>query len=43
MAKLRYVLDTNIVALVVREPGGTLARRLAAMARTEFGISVIAG
>ena len=33
MARLRYVLDTNIVSLVVREPGGTLARRLAAMAR----------
>jgi tRNA(fMet)-specific endonuclease VapC len=42
MAKLRYVLDTNIVSLVVREPEGTLARRLAAMARAEFGISVIA-
>ena len=42
MAKLRYVLDTNIVSLVVREPEGTLERRLAAMARAEFGISVIA-
>ena len=38
---MRYLLDTNIVSAVVRDPGGTLAERLAAMPRSEFGISII--
>ena len=38
---MRYLLDTNIVSAVVRDPGGTLAERLSAMPRGEFGISII--
>ena len=38
---MRYLLDTNIVSLVVRDPGGTLAKRLSALPRSEFGISII--
>ena len=38
---MRYLLDTNIVSVIVRDPGGTLAKRLSAMPRSEFGISII--
>ena len=41
MPAVRYLLDTNIVSAVVRNPAGTLAERLAAMPRSEFGISII--
>ena len=41
MRAVRYLLDTNIVSAVVRYPGGTLAKRLSAMPRSEFGISII--
>ena len=41
MPAVRYLLDTNIVSAVVRDPGGTLAERLSAMPRNEFGISII--
>ena len=41
MRAVRYLLDTNIVSAVVRDPGGTLAKRLSAMPRSEFGISII--
>ena len=38
---MRYLLDTNIVSVIVRDPGGTLAKRLSALPRSEFGISII--
>ena len=41
MTEARYLLDTNIVSIAVREPGGTLARRLASMHRDEFAVSII--
>ena len=41
MPAVRFLLDTNIVFAVVRDPGGTLAERLSAMPRREFGISII--
>lgn len=41
MPAMRYLLDTNIVSVVVKEPGGALAKRLAAMPRSEFGISIV--
>ena len=41
MPAVRYLLDTNIVSVVVKEPGGALAKRLAAMPRSEFGISIV--
>ena len=41
MTEVRYLLDTNIVSIAVREPGGTLARRLASMHRDEFAVSII--
>ena len=41
MPAVRYLLDTNIVSAVVRDPGDTLAERLSAMPRSEFGISII--
>jgi tRNA(fMet)-specific endonuclease VapC len=41
MPAVRYLLDTNIVTAVVKQPGGTLARRLAAMPRSEFGVSIV--
>ena len=39
MPAVRYMLDTNIVSGVVKNPDGALATRLAAMPRSEFGIS----
>ena len=41
MPAVRYLLDTNIVSVVVKEPDGALAERLAAMPRSEFGISIV--
>ncbi len=41
MPAVRYLLDTNIVSAVIKEPGGALAKRLAAMQRSEFGISIV--
>lgn len=41
MPAVRYLLDTNIVSAVVKEPDGVLAERLAAMPRSEFGISIV--
>ena len=41
MPAVRYLLDTNIVSVVVKEPGSALAQRLAAMPRSEFGISIV--
>ena len=41
MPTVRYLLDTNIVSAVIKEPGGALAKRLAAMQRSEFGISIV--
>ena len=41
MPAVRYLLDTNIVSAVVKDPDGTLAKRLSAMPRSEFGISII--
>lgn len=41
MPAVRYLLDTNIVSAVVRDPVGILAKRLSAMPRSDFGISII--
>ena len=41
MPAVRYLLDTNIVSVVVKEPGSALAKRLAAMPRSEFGIGIV--
>lgn len=40
-SSLRYMLDTNIVSAVVKQPAGALAQRLAGMPRDAFGISVV--
>ena len=41
MAALRYMLDTNVVSSIVREPGGAVARRAAALEPESIAISVI--
>ena len=41
MAGLRYMLDTNVVSGIVREPGGVIARRAAALEPGSIAISVI--
>ncbi len=41
MAVLRYMLDTNVVSGIVREPGGAIARRAAALEPGSIAISVI--
>ena len=41
MAALRYMLDTNVVSGIVREPGGVIARRAAALEPGSIAISVI--
>lgn len=38
---LRYLLDTNIVSAVIRQPDCPVAKRLAAMPRETFCISVV--
>lgn len=41
MSGLRYMLDTNIVSAVVKQPAGLLAQRLVGMPRDVFGISLV--
>ena len=41
MSALRYLLDTNIVSAVVKQPDSDLARRLAAMPKNTFAISIV--
>ena len=41
MAGLRYMLDTNVVSGIVRDPGGAVARRAAAHEPGSIAISVI--
>ncbi len=41
MAALRYLLDTNIVSELVKQPKGSVARRLAMMPREIFAISIV--
>lgn len=41
MASLRYLLDTNVVSAIMKDPHGTPARRLSVMERGEFGISIV--
>lgn len=41
MESLRYLLDTNIVSGVIKQPAGPVARRLAAMPRETFCISIV--
>ncbi len=41
LARLRYLLDTNAVSDMMREPDGALARRVAALEEGSFGVSVI--
>lgn len=41
MAGLRYMLDTNAVSRMIRQPASALARRVAALEEGSFAISVI--
>ena len=41
MVALRYLLDTNIVSELVKQPEGSLAKRLAKMPREVFAISIV--
>ena len=41
MPPLRYMLDTNIVSAVIKQPDCAVARRLAAMPRETFCISIV--
>ena len=38
---MRYLLDTNVVSYLVRQPHGALARRIASLEPDSFAISVI--
>ena len=38
---MRYLLDTNMISYLARDPRGSIARRAGAMPREELGISVI--
>jgi tRNA(fMet)-specific endonuclease VapC len=41
MKLLRYLLDTNIVAAVIKQPACPLAKRIAGMRRETFCISIV--
>lgn len=41
MSTLRYLLDTNVIAAMVKQPRGALAQRLAGLPRESFAISVV--
>ena len=41
MAILGYMLDTNVISDLVRQPNGSVARRLTALEKGAFGITVI--
>jgi tRNA(fMet)-specific endonuclease VapC len=41
MSALRYLLDTNVIAAMVKQPRGALAQRLAGLPRESFAISVV--
>ena len=41
MPSLRYLLDTNIVSAVIKQPHSAIAKRLAAMPRETFCISIV--
>lgn len=41
VAKLRYMLDTNVVSELVRHPDGEVARRVSELAPGSFAISII--
>lgn len=41
MSALRYLLDTNIVSAIVKQPGSALAKRLASMPKETFAISIV--
>lgn len=41
MAKVRYLLDTNVVSHMVRQPASTMAHRIAALSPDSFAVSVI--
>lgn len=41
MSALRYLLDTNIVSAIVKQPDSALARRLASMPKESFAISIV--
>jgi tRNA(fMet)-specific endonuclease VapC len=41
MAGLRYLLDTNVLSAMVKRPRGELARRIAAMDRGAYCISIV--
>lgn len=40
-SELRYLLDTNIVSAVVKQPDCAVAQRLARMPRENFAISIV--
>lgn len=39
---IRYLLDTNVVIAILKDPTGVVARRLRSHAPAEIGLSVIA-
>lgn len=41
MAELRYLLDTNIISAIVKQPASPLAQRLAAMPRESLCTSIV--
>jgi len=41
VAKLRYMLDTNVVSELVRRPDGEVAQRVSELAPGSFAISII--
>jgi tRNA(fMet)-specific endonuclease VapC len=41
MAALRYLLDTNIVSAIIKQPASPLAKRIAAMHRETFCTSIV--
>ena len=41
MAQLQYMLDTNVVSDLVRQPGGSIAQRAAALEQGSVALSII--
>ncbi len=42
MARPRYLLDTNIVSALARDPQGSIARRIAAVGAERIAVSIVA-
>ena len=41
VAPLRYMLDTNVVSILIRRPHSELAARVAALPKESYAVSVI--